>query len=127
MTEGLIWHVVVTVAGDARDVLEVRDALERLRGEQPFLIDARYARDRAELEYWEEAEGCEDAAALALRLWGEHRGSAGLPPWEVLGLEVVERDAFEGRSGDGAPLREFVPLPARPRTSLRALPTLWSV
>ena len=32
-----------------------------------------------------------DVASLALRLWNEHRESAGLPRWEVVGLEVVER------------------------------------
>ena len=52
---------------------EVRAALERLTHEQPFLLSARYAADRAELRYWEEARDLEDAAALALRLWGEHR------------------------------------------------------
>jgi hypothetical protein len=86
-----MWHVTLTVVGDAVEPGEVRAALERLTHEQPFLLSARYAPDRAELRYWEEARDLEDAAALALRLWGEHRTSAGLPPWRVAGLEVVDR------------------------------------
>jgi hypothetical protein len=36
---------------------------------------------------------------LALRLWGEHRESALLPPWRVCGLEVISRDAHQRRNG----------------------------
>ena len=74
-----MWHVTLTVVGDEVDPAEVRAALERLTHEQPFLLSARYAADRAELRYWEEARDLEDAAALALRLWGEHRLTAELP------------------------------------------------
>jgi hypothetical protein len=38
---------------------------------------------------------------LALRLWNEHRGSAGLPRWEVIGLEVLDRDTFYMRVDEG--------------------------
>lgn len=119
-----MWHVTLTVGGVATAPEEVRRALGRLAAEQPFLLGARYGGDQVELDYWEEAEGCEDAAALALRLWGEHRGTAGLPPWEVLGLEVVERDAFEGRAGAGPGLRAFTPLATSCRTDLRAVPSV---
>ena len=61
------------------------------------------ATDSAEVRYWEEAEDVHDALALALRLWGEHRESAGLPKWNVVGLEVVDRDTHR-RRGDGAAL-----------------------
>lgn len=97
-----MWHVTLTVVGDAVEPGEVRAALERLTHEQPFLLSARYAPDRAELRYWEEARDLEDAAALALRLWGEHRTSAGLPPWRVAGLEVVDRSTFQRRAADRA-------------------------
>ena len=97
-----MWHVTLTVGGEATDEAEVRSALERLALEQPFLSQGRYSGERVELDYWEEADGCEDAAALALRLWGEHRRSAGLPPWRVLGLEVVAREVLVRR---GARLR----------------------
>ena len=75
-----IWHVCLTVGGEPRPVEEVLAALERFAEERPFLLEGRYADDAAEIRYWEEAPSCEDAAALALRVWSEHRASAGLPP-----------------------------------------------
>lgn len=95
----LMWHVTLTVAGERRDSGEVRAALERLSQERPFLLTGRYAADRAEVQYWEEARDIDDAAALALRLWGEHRLTARLPPWRVVGLEVVDRDTYRRRTG----------------------------
>jgi hypothetical protein len=103
-----MWHVTLTVVGDAVSPREIRAALERLTTEQPFLLSARYAPDRAELRYWEEARDLEDAAALALRLWGEHRASAELPPWRVAGLEVVDRATFQRRATD-SPTPALVP------------------
>lgn len=93
-----LWHVTLTVVGKRHKSSEVREALERLTHERPFLLSARYAPDQAELQYWEEARDLEDAAALALRLWGEHRRSAGLPAWRVAGLEVVDRATFQRRA-----------------------------
>lgn len=105
-----MWHVTLTVVGDAVPTGEIRGALERLTHEQPFLLSARYAQDRAELRYWEEARDLEDAAAMALRLWGEHRTSADLPPWRVAGLEVVDRATFQRRTtGTPAPAIALVP------------------
>jgi hypothetical protein len=95
-----MWHVTLTVSGDPVDLTEIRAALERLTHERPFLMSARYAADRAEVHYWEEARDVDDAAALALRLWGEHRASAQLPVWRVAGLEVVDRATFQLRAGD---------------------------
>lgn len=103
-----IWHVVLTVGGTAVDPSEIRSALERLTQERPFLLSARYAADRAELRYWEEARDVDDAAALALRLWGEHRLSAGLPAWRVTGLEVVDRATYQRRGMD-SPAPALVP------------------
>ena len=99
-----MWHVALTVGGPPVDVRELRAALERLAEERPFLLSARYAPDRVEVRYWEEAACLDDAAALALRLWGEHRGTAGLPRWAVLGLEVVDRDIFQLRAAEGGVL-----------------------
>jgi len=96
-----LWHVTVTVGGESMETSLVQAALERLSGEQPFLLSGRYGSDRAEVRYWEEAPECADAAALALRLWGEHRASAGLPAWHVLGVEVVDREIFQRRGGEG--------------------------
>jgi hypothetical protein len=76
----------------------VREALQRLVREHPFLVSARYATDCAEVRYWEEADSCGDACALALRLWGEHRRTAELPPWDVVGLEALERGIGDRRS-----------------------------
>ena len=103
-----MWHVTLTVVGEAVPAAQIRDALERLTGEQPFLLSARYAEDRAELRYWEEARDLEDAAALALRLWGEHRRTAELPAWKVAGLEVVDRATFQRRAMD-TPAPALVP------------------
>ncbi len=95
-----LWHITLTVGGEPMESSMVRAALERLSGEQPFLLSGRYGADRAEVRYWEEARDCADAAALALRLWGEHRVSANLPPWQVLGVEVVDREVFQRRGDD---------------------------
>ncbi len=103
-----MWHVTLTVVGAVVDAAEVRDALERLADERPFLLSARYSADRAELRYWEEANDLEDAAALALRLWGEHRRTAGLPQWRVAGLEVVDRPTYQRRATEG-PAPALVP------------------
>ena len=69
-----MWHVTLTVVGDA--VGAARDPRPRSSG-SPTSSRSCSPRatppDRAELRYWEEARDLEDAAALALRLWGEHR------------------------------------------------------
>ena len=45
----------------------------------------------------EEGEEMIDAASLALRMWNEHRLTAALPPWRVVGLEVIDRDTYQAR------------------------------
>ena len=102
MREPRLWLVTLTVGGAPTDVHEVRAALDRLTREQPFLLEGRYGTDRAELRYWEEAPECTDACALALRLWGEHRDSARLPAWTVMGLEVLDRDVAQWRHREPA-------------------------
>ena len=92
-----LWHVTVTVAGEPQSLTDVHQALDRLRHERPFLLSTRYDEDRAELSYWEEGEEMVDAASLALRLWNEHRESAELPPWKVVGLEVIEQETYQSR------------------------------
>lgn len=107
-----LWHVTVTVGGEPHPVSATHAALGRLQHERPFLDSLRYDECRAELSYWEEGATMVDAASLALRLWDEHRHSAGLPAWKVFGLEVLERDVYQSRhvavplaSVDGAPRR----------------------
>jgi hypothetical protein len=92
-----LWHVTVTVGGDECDVSEVRAAMLRLSAERAHMISGRYAGTRAELSYWDEADDCGDVCALALRLWGEHRRTAGLPAWSVRGLEVLTREEYVRR------------------------------
>ena len=77
--------------------LLVRGALQRLSEQRPFLSGLRFSADRAEITYWDEGDALVDIASLALRLWNEHRESARLPSWEVVGLEVVERDIRASR------------------------------
>lgn len=96
--ETRMWHITITVAGKSVPPDDIRRALEQLAHDHPFLLAGRYADDHAEIRYWEEARDLQDAAALALRLWGEHRRSAGLPPWEIIGLEVVDRGTWQQRA-----------------------------
>lgn len=92
-----LWHVVVTVTGPEQSPEATAAALLRLQGERPFIHSMRYDGARAEVAYWEEGENMLDAASLALRLWNEHRTTAELPDWTVVGLEVVERETFQAR------------------------------
>jgi hypothetical protein len=108
-----LWHVTVTVAGDSVEPLIVRNALRRLSDQRPFLLSLKYSAGRAEIRYWEEAESLLDAASLGLRVWNEHRESAGLPRWEVVGLEVVERPIYldRGMEYSVVDLHDVTPLP----------------
>jgi hypothetical protein len=92
-----LWSVTLTVAGVETDLERLRNSLDRLLAEHPFLSSVRYSTTRAELRYWDEARDVDDAAAMALRLWPEHRVSAGLPSWSVVGIEVVDRATVEHR------------------------------
>lgn len=91
------WYVTLTLTGDALSEVDVCDALQRLLAERPLVQSCRYGTDTVELRYWEQAEDVQDAAAMALRLWGEHKRSAALPDWRLVGLEVVDRDTFHRR------------------------------
>ncbi|MFI2085954.1 hypothetical protein ACH47C_02295 [Streptomyces rishiriensis] len=104
-----LWHVTLSVSGEQAPLKEVRRALEQLAHDHPFLLTSRYAGDHAEIRYWEEARDLHDAAAVALRLWGEHRQTAGLPPWEIVGLEVIDRQTYHQRIAEG-----YGPAPATP-------------
>jgi len=104
-----LWHVTLSVSGGEAPPDEVRRGLEQLAHDHPFLLTSRYAGDHAEIRYWEEARDLHDAAAVALRLWGEHRRTAGLPPWEIVGLEVIGRETYQQRVAAG-----YGPAPATP-------------
>ncbi|MER6995024.1 hypothetical protein [Streptomyces sp. NPDC000410] len=104
-----LWHITLCVSGAEAPLQEVRRGLEQLAHDHPFLLTSRYANDHAEIRYWEEARDLHDAAAVALRLWGEHRSSAQLPPWEIVGLEVIDRETYHQRVAEG-----YGPPPAAP-------------
>ncbi|MEJ2579432.1 MAG: hypothetical protein P8Z68_10125, partial [Kineosporiaceae bacterium] len=53
--EPALWFVTVTVGGDRVRANSVREGLERLSLEQPFLVSAGYASSRAEVRYWDES------------------------------------------------------------------------
>lgn len=97
LREPALWHVTVTFAGVPVDPAALRSGLEQLAHERPFLVSARYAADRVEIRYWDEADDVDDAAALALRLWADHRESSGLPDWRAVGLEVLDRGTVHER------------------------------
>ncbi len=88
---GRHWHVKVNVSGDPIEPLLMRNALIRFSEERPFLESMRFTSTGAEITFWDQGDSMLDVASLALRVWNEHRDSAGLPRWEVVGLEVVER------------------------------------
>lgn len=95
---GRLWHVTVTMAGDPVEPLLVRSAINRLRDERPFIDSVQFSGSGAELQFWDEGESMIDVASLALRMWTEHRASAGLPHWEIVGLEIVEKSVRDARS-----------------------------
>ncbi len=92
-----VWFVTVTVAGAVVAESDIRAGLERLAHEHPFLLSGRYAADRAEVRYWEEGPDARTVIELALGLWDEHRDSAELPRWSVVGVEVIDRETFHRR------------------------------
>jgi hypothetical protein len=104
-----LWHITLSVSGCEAPLGEVRRGLEQLAHDHPFLLTSRYAGDHAEIRYWEEARDLHDAAAVALRLWGEHRSSVKLPPWVIVGLEVIDRETYHQRIAEG-----YGPPPAAP-------------
>ncbi|MFD0337785.1 hypothetical protein ACFVH0_03680 [Streptomyces sp. NPDC127117] len=108
-TPSRLWHITLSVSGTATPLTEIRRGLEQLAHDHPFLLTSRYADDHAEIRYWEEARDLHDAAAVALRLWGEHRSTAKLPPWEIVGLEVIDRETYHQRIAEG-----YGPPPAAP-------------
>ena len=81
--------------------LIVRSAMQRLNEERPFLDSVISNGKSVEIQFWDQGENMLDIASLAMRLWNEHRESARLPNWEVVGLEIVEKDLRETRAAIG--------------------------
>lgn len=100
-----MWHITVLVMGSPKPMDHVRAALERLNHEHPFLLEARYAPDRAEIRYWEEAQDMASAAQIGSRMWGDLEEPARLPSWDVIDLRVRDRETYlEQRSLRSIPL-----------------------
>lgn len=99
------WHVTLTLSGETVEPLIVRAAMQRLNEERLFLDSVTSTGDSVEIQFWDQGENMLDVASLAMRLWNEHRESAKLPDWEVVGLEIVEKDVRERRSSLGRSAR----------------------
>ena len=91
------WHVTLTLGGASVEPLLARAAVQRLTLERPFLDSVSATGDTAEVRFWDQGESMLDVASLAMRLWNEHRESARLPAWEVVGLEILEKTLRESR------------------------------
>ena len=91
------WHVTLTLAGEPVEPLIVRAAVQRLAEQHQFLDSVSSTSESAEIQFWDEGETMLDVASLAMRVWNEHRESANLPRWEVVGLEVVEKSVRDSR------------------------------
>lgn len=92
------WHVTLTLAGEVVEPLIVRAAMQRLDVERQFLGSVISTSDSVEIQFWDQGENMLDVASLAMRLWHEHRESAKLPDWEVVGLEIVEKSLRDRRA-----------------------------
>lgn len=96
------WYVTLTLSGEPVEPLILRAALVRLNEAHPLFDSIRFAPDVVELSFWEQGESMLDVGSVALRLWNEHRDTAQLPRWQVVGLEVVESALHESRrAGEG--------------------------
>ncbi|MFF0739601.1 hypothetical protein ACFYVL_04290 [Streptomyces sp. NPDC004111] len=96
-----LWHITLSVCGPAAPLAEVRRALERITHDFPALVNARYAADRAELRYWNEALHLPGATGAALDFWSAHRQGTVLREWGVSGLEVLGRKFYRQRMAGG--------------------------
>ena len=92
------WHVRLTLSGVPVEPLILRGAIQRLNQERPFLDSVASSGESVEIQFWDEGETMLDVASLAMRLWNEHRHSANLPNWEIVGLEIVGKELYDRRS-----------------------------
>ena len=111
---GTMWHVSITVNGDPVPTHGLKIGLANLDFAHPFGLSARYAEDLVELRYWDEGSDCSTVSAAGLRLWDEHRASAGLPAWAIVGLEVLDRPTFRRRWPKGSDAGQLLSPGIRP-------------
>src|SRR3954466_13941986 len=95
------WHVTLTLAGDPVEPLIARAAIQRLSEQHQFLDSVSSTSDSAEIQFWDQGQNRLDVASPALRVRNAHRGSAHLPRWEVVGLEVLGKSVRDGRTSLG--------------------------
>ena len=95
------WHVRLTLSVAPVEPLILRGAVLRLSQQRPFLDSISSNGESVEIQFWDEGESMLDVASLAMRLWNEHRHSANLPNWEIVGLEIVGKDLYDKRSSNG--------------------------
>ena len=95
------WHVRLTLSGAPVEPLILRGAVQRLSQQRPFLDSISSNGESVEIQFWDEGESMLDVASLAMRLWNEHRHSANLPNWEIVGLEIIGKDLYDRRASHG--------------------------
>ena len=95
------WHVRLTLSGAPVEPLILRGAVHRLNQQRPFLDSISSNGESAEIQFWDEGASMLDVASLAMRLWNEHRHSANLPNWEIVGLEIIGKELHDSRSSHG--------------------------
>ena len=95
------------IEAEGPDLPFLKSALERLSDEHPFLLSGRYATDRAEVRYWEEASGGSDKVTLSGLFFQQGQ------------LEIVVR-ASGSRRGNASSNRSTAQRSPRARNSTRA-------
>jgi len=96
-----MWHVTVTLAGEPVPPERIRLGIEYLAVVHPLLLSGRFAGTRVELRYWDEGSAPASVLASALQLWEQHREIGDLPPWTVVGVEVLDQETFRSRIRPG--------------------------
>lgn len=92
-----LWHVTLTLRGAAHDAEDLRDELKRLVVAHGIGLSVRYWSETLELRYWDEGSSCQRVATNAVELWQSYQEDLGLPPWDVVGIEVVSPETFQRR------------------------------
>jgi hypothetical protein len=109
-----MWHVTITLNGEPVTPDRLMAGLDVLAMSHPFALAARFSPDTVELRYWDEGHDCAAVVKNALRLWDQHRSSANLPAWPVVGLEILDRTTFQRRWPKGGDPKRLLEPGVRP-------------
>lgn len=101
---GVLWHVTLTLAGEATPPQRLHDNLQALCDLDPCNMAARYQPDAVELHFWDEGTDVAEVAHAALSLWGESRAELSLPSWSLVGLEILDRARLQERQLHAVPV-----------------------